>query len=138
MLKQYLLTKFNKANKSNELVDYIEARGGVGIAAHPFYEWVENNIDKINYTLLKAIITNIVPLGADGRKFYELIIYKRNSFQNEFLNLYDRLSNLYINGELKISSYLELRYLGYTGQRLKKKCPADDVLGQYNKCYENS
>jgi hypothetical protein len=137
MLKK-LFTKFNKVNKSSELIDYLESRGGASIAAHPFYEWVEDNINKINYRLLKAIITNIVPLGADGRKFYELVIYKRYSFQNEFLNLYDRLSNLHTNGELKISSYLELRYLGYTGQRLSEKCPADDVLRQYNKCYENS
>lgn len=126
MLKK-LFTKFNKANKSSELMDYLEARGGASIAAHPFYEWVEDNINQIDYRLLKAIITNIVPLGADGRKFYELIIHKRNSFQNEFLNLYDRLHNLYVNEELKISSYLQLKHLGYTGQRFSEKCPADDV-----------
>ena len=98
------------------------------ISSNPFYDWIEKNIRDIDYKLLKGIITNIVPLGGAGRKYFKKVAYKKTGFTLELWKLYTRLEKMYLEGNLKINSYLELEYLGYTGESMSEKYPVDDIL----------
>lgn len=118
---------------NEKLIEQIEARGGVLIYSHPFYEWIEDNIERISYKLIKASITNIVPLGENGRRFFELVVTKRKGFYNEFLHIYNKSEKMYHEKSLKAKSYLELKYLGYTGEFLSEKCPSEDVINALNR-----
>jgi|GEM_PF-2966998 len=98
------------------------------ILAHPFYDWVDNNIENIKYKLLKAVITNIVPLGDSGRKFFGEVIKKRKGFSQEFLNIYNHIEQKYKEGKMSPSSYLQLISKGYSGEVFDGKCPVDDIV----------
>jgi hypothetical protein len=116
-------------NKGNfDVEKYVESMGGTAIAAHPFYEWVEENINKINYKLMKAIITNVVPLGEMGKKFFQLIASKKYGFENEYMKIYDNMEKKYREGFIKEKSYIELEHLGYTGISLGEKSPSFEVM----------
>lgn len=47
------------------------------ISVNPFYDWLEENIDIVSYKLLKGFITNIVPLGDAGKKYFKKIAQKK-------------------------------------------------------------
>jgi uncharacterized protein YkuJ len=119
--------KYNKANikmTADELNEFKE----ILISVNPFYDWLEENINIISYKLLKGFISNIIPLGDEGRKYFEVIAEEKTGFTNELMNLYDRLEKMYHKGNLKVKSYFELAYLGYTGTFLGEKYPVDDVI----------
>ena len=103
------------------------------IPINPFYTWVEENINSIGYKLLKGIISNIVPLGLEGRKYFERIVKQKSGFVSEYKCLYDRLEKEYIQGNIKIKSYLELQYLGFTDEFLDEKYPAFTVIKYFKK-----
>lgn len=120
-----LVNKVQEENKINfSEISLTEAL----ILAHPFYDWVDNNIENINYKLLKAAITNIIPLGDSGRKFFCEIIKKRKGFSQEFLNIYNHIEQNYKEGKTSPSSYLQLISKGYSGEIFNEKCPVDDII----------
>lgn len=107
---------------------------GVLISVNPVYDWVEDNINNISFKLLKGFMTNIVPLGSAGKKYFKIIANKKVGFNKELWKLYNQLEKMYNEGSLEIKSYFELQYLGYTGGFLGGKSPVDDVtrfLNQY-------
>ena len=102
--------------------------GGIAITAHAFYQWVYLNIDKIDMKLLHAIMTNIVPLGNNGRLFFLRTIMKRKGSFVEFMNIYESLLKMFEEGIIKPCTYSELYDLGYKGLAYGGPCPVDDVL----------
>ncbi|AVK48999.1 hypothetical protein AXY43_13750 [Clostridium sp. MF28] len=102
------------------------------IAVNPVYNWLEDNIDRISYKLLKGFITNIVPLGKAGKKYFKVIAHNRNGFIKELWKTYNKIEKLYQEGDLKKKSYMELENLGYTGIFLDEKYPVNDVLKYLN------
>ena len=102
------------------------------IAVNPVYNWLEDNIERISYKLLKGFITNIVPLGKAGKKYFKVIAHKRTGFIKELWKIYNQIERLYQEGNLKINSYIELEHLGYTGMFLAERYPIDDVLKYLN------
>lgn len=107
----------------DDLNEFVE----VLISVNPVYEWLEENINIVGYKLLKGFITNIVPLGNAGRKYFESIVKKKAGFTDELMDLYNRLEITHLEGSLKIISYLKLIHMGYTGIVLGGKCPVDDI-----------
>jgi hypothetical protein len=101
------------------------------IPINPCYIWLEESINNISYKLLKAFITNIVPFGAAGRKYFERIIKQRVGFTNEFIEIYNKAEKMYIEGTLKVVSYVQLQHLGYTGVFLAGKCPVDIIINHF-------
>lgn len=106
--------------------------GGIAITAHAFYEWVYLNIDKIDIKLLHAVMTNLVPLGDNGRLFFLRTIMKRKGSFVEFMNIYERLLNIFEEGIIKPCTYSELYSLGYKGLAYGGPCPVDDVLESHH------
>lgn len=102
--------------------------GGIAITAHAFYQWVYLNIDKIDMKLLHAIMTNIVPLGNNGRLFFLRTIMKREGSFAEFMNIYESLLKMFEEGIIKPCTYSEMYSLGYKGLSYGSPCPVDDVL----------
>ena len=98
------------------------------IWSHPAYDWLEENATTICYKLLRWFITNIVPLGDVGKKYFKIIANKRTGFTKELWKLYNQLEKMNKEWTLKISSYLELVHLGYTGVIFDEKCPVDIVI----------
>lgn len=98
------------------------------ISVNPVYDWLEENVNNISYKLLKGFITNIVPLGYASKKYFKTIANKKTGFTKELWKLYNQLEKMHCEGNLKINSYLELSYLGYTGGWLGGKCPVDDII----------
>lgn len=134
MFKTRLIVNVDKCNISdleriqddlNELIELL-------IAVNPVYKWLEDNIECINYKLLKGFITNIVPLGKAGKKYFKVIAHSRAGFTKELWKIYNQIERLYQEGNLKINSYSELEYLGYTGIFLVEKYPIEDVLKYLN------
>ncbi|MGV8980543.1 hypothetical protein [Clostridium sp.] len=99
----------------------------VAIYINPVYEWFEENISNISYKLLKGFITNIVPMAEVGKTYFEHIAEKKTGFTDELMALYNNSEKIYIEGNLKIKSYLELKHLGYSGTFLNEKYPIEDV-----------
>ena len=97
------------------------------ISVNPVYDWFIENIESINYKLIKAFVTNIVPLGCNGKKYFKKLAHERKGFTIELWKLYNSLEMLYMKGKLRKVSYLELYNLGYEGEFLGGKCPVDDV-----------
>lgn len=102
------------------------------IEVNPVYNWLEDNIERINYKLLKGFVTNIVPLGKAGKKYFKVIAHSRAGFTKELWKIYNQTERLYQEGNLKINSYIELEQLGYTGMFLAERYPIDDVLKYLN------
>lgn len=102
------------------------------IAVNPVYNWLQENIEHISYKLLKGFITNIVPLGKEGKKYFKVIAQSRVGFTKELWKAYNQTEKLYKQGKLKINSYIELEHLGYTGVFLDERYPIDDVLKYLN------
>ena len=98
------------------------------ISVNPVYDWLEENINIVSYKLLKAFITNIVPLGKGGERYFKKIANKKTGFTIELWKLYNQLEKINNNGDFKIASYLELLHLGYKGSFFGGKCPVDDVI----------
>ena len=117
-------------NKKDILVETINADNiiKVLIAVNPVYNWIEDNIDTISYKLLKAFITNIIPLGNAGKEYFKIIADKKIGFKCELWRLYNRLDKDIREGKLKIKSYFELMNLGYNGAFLGGRCPIDDII----------
>lgn len=109
------------------LMEMFKTKYGILMCAHPFYDWFEVNIENINYKLIKAIITNIVPLGLEGRRYFEAIV-SNSGFQNELLIIYNRLDKMFQENKLSIKTYFELICLGYTGEVFSNKSPVNDIL----------
>jgi hypothetical protein len=97
------------------------------ISVNPVYDWFEENVGFINYKLLKAFMTNIVPLGDNGKAYFKKLAHRKNGFTIELWKLYNNLEMLYKQGKLKKVSYLELYNLGYEGIWLGGICPVDDI-----------
>lgn len=106
--------------------------GGIAITAHAFYEWVYLNIDKIDIKLLLAIMTNLVPLGNNGRLFFLRSVMRRKGSFVEFMNIYESLLKMFNEGAIKPSTYSELYSLGYKGLAYGGPCPVDDVLESHH------
>jgi hypothetical protein len=98
------------------------------IPVNPVYDWLSNNINNISYKLLKGFITNFVPLGYTGKKYFAEVAHKKVGFAAELLKLYDHLEKMNCEGVLRRVSYLELYELGYTGELIGEKYPFDDIL----------
>lgn len=98
------------------------------ISVNPFYDWLDENINNISYKLLKGFITNIVPLGDAGKKYFKKIAHKRVGFTAELWKLYNQLEKMNHQGTLKRVSYFELYNLGYNGAFLGERYPVDDVI----------
>jgi hypothetical protein len=106
--------------------------GGIAITGHAFFEWVYLNIDKIDMKLLHAIMTNIVPLGDNGRLFFLRTVMKRKASFAEFMNIYESLLKMFEEGIIKPCTYSELYSLGYKGLSYGGPCPVDDVLESHH------
>lgn len=102
------------------------------IAVNPVYNWLQENIEHISYKLLKGFITNIVPLGKEGKKYFKVIVQSRAGFTKELWNAYNQTEKLYKEGKLKINSYIELEHLGYTGVFLDERYPVNNILKYLN------
>ncbi|MGV8980544.1 hypothetical protein [Clostridium sp.] len=126
MIEPEYVSKESPSNEAN-IIALTYYNKTMAILINPVYEWFEENANNISYKLMKGFITNIVPIGDVGRKFFEDIAEKKNGTTIELMTLYNSLEERYIKGTLKIQSYLELRHLGYTGTFLYEKCPIDDV-----------
>ncbi|MCB2354718.1 hypothetical protein [Clostridium estertheticum] len=134
MFKLALVINKDTHNPANIKMTTIELNElyEVLIPVNPVYDWLVDNAANINYELLKGFITNIIPLGDAGKNYFKIVANKKTGFTKELWNLYIKLEKMYYEGNLKISSYLELTYLGYTGGLLGGKCPVDDVI-KYDK-----
>lgn len=119
--------RYNKINGRMTL-DGPNKNAEVLISVNPVYEWLLENINNISYKLVKGFITNIVTLGYAGKKYFKIIANKKAGFTVELWKLYNQLEKMNNAGKLKISSYLELFHLGYTGCFLGGKYPVDDVI----------
>ena len=97
------------------------------ISVNPVYDWLEENINNISYKLLKGFITNIVPLGEAGKKYFKKIAHKRVGFTAELWKLYNQLEKMHQQGTLRKVSYFELYNSGYNGAFLGERYPVDDV-----------
>lgn len=117
-----------KIEYNEDLMEELESNFGLLMYAHPFYEWLEDNIENINFKLMKAIITNIVPLGLEGSSYFEAIVNNGVGLENELLVTYNKLEKMFQENKLDIKTYLELSYLGYTGDIIGSKSPVDDIL----------
>lgn len=95
---------------------------------NPVYDWFEENINNINYKLLKGFITNIIPLGDSGKRYFKKIAHGRVGFTAELWKLYNQLEKIHRQGNLKIASYSKLYSLGYDDVWLGGECPIDDIL----------
>jgi hypothetical protein len=127
-LVEYISNEENmelEAIDKNELIRLL-------IAVNPVYNWLEDNIERISYKLLKGLITNIVPLGKAGKKYFKVIAHSRVGFTKELWKAYNQTEKLYQQGKLKINSYIELESLGYTGMFLSERYPIDDVFKYLN------
>jgi hypothetical protein len=114
--------------KYSELDVEIYKFGGIALYAHPFYDWVDSNINKIGNKLLYAIISNIVPLGENGRRYFINIAMKRKDSFVELMNLYAIMEKMFNEGFIGASTYSELYSLGYKGNYLNGDCPASAAL----------
>lgn len=117
----------NEKNMELEAIDkneFIELL----LEVNPVYNWLEDNIECINYKLLKGFITNIVPLGKAGEKYFKVIAHSRTGFTKELWKIYNQTKKLYQEGKLKINSYIELEHFGYTGVFLDEIYPVNDIL----------
>ena len=130
--------------KSESIIEYKDKQGmtqsidfnnfaEVLISANPVFDWLGDNITTISFKLLKGFITNIIPLENEGRKYFEKIATKRTGFIKELWELYNQAEKRYYQGKLKITSYIELEHLGYTGVFLDGRCPFDDVTKYLDK-----
>ena len=122
---------YNEVNIIKTQADLDEFKE-VLISVNPFYDWLEENINKVSYKLLKGFITNIVPLGDAGKKYFKIIAHKKTGFTIELWKIYNQIEKMYQEGNLKIKSYIELEHLGYTGMFLDERYPIDDVLKYLN------
>ncbi len=118
---------YNEVNIRRTQADLDEFKE-VLISVNPFYDWLEENINKVSYKLLKGFITNIVPLGDAGKKYFKIIAHKKTGFTIELWKIYNQIEKMYQEGNLKIKSYMELEHLGYTGIFLYERYPVDDVI----------
>lgn len=130
MFEPKLVFDRNRYNKENFRMNAVELNkfAQVLISANPVYDWLEENINNISYKLIKGFITNIVPLGEAGKKYFKKIAHKRVGFTAELWKLYNQLEKIYQQGILKRVSYFELYNLGYTGTFLGERYPVDDVV----------
>lgn len=98
------------------------------LSVNPVYDWLKENIETISFKLLKGFITNLVPLGSAGEEYFKCLVKSSFVMSEELINQYYRAEKKYIKGKLKIATYSELVWLGYTGILMDCKCPVDDVL----------
>lgn len=98
------------------------------ISVNPVYEWFIDNADKASYKLIKAFITNIVPLGYLGKKYFKIIANKKQGATVELWRLYNNIEKQYWIGDFQIATYLELRRLGFKGTQLGGDCPVDSIF----------
>lgn len=130
MFQPKVIINDDKNNEGSEIINPIDSNKliEVLISVNPVYDWLDENINNISYKLFKGFITNIVPLGDAGKKYFKAIAHKKPGFTIELWKLYNQLKKIHDEGNLKISSYLELMYLGYTGISMDERCPVDDIL----------
>jgi hypothetical protein len=114
--------------KYSELDAEVYKLGGMALYAHPFYDWVDANVNKIENKLLYAIMSNIVPLGDNGRRYFMHIVMKRKGSFMELMNLYASMEKMFNDGFISTSTYSELYSLGYRGDALNGDCPAYAAL----------
>ena len=117
----------NEANIKMSIKDKKESAYSL-ISINQTYYWLEENLYTISFRLLAGFITNIVPLGDGGKKYFKKIANKTPWLTKELWNLYNQLEKMNNEGNLKVSSYFELFNLGYTGVSLGGTCPVDDVI----------
>ncbi|NMM65238.1 hypothetical protein HBE96_21885 [Clostridium sp. P21] len=123
---------FNSIRYKKELVrryptDLIEFEK-VLISVNPVYEWFIGNAEKASYKLIKAFITNIVPLGYLGKKYFKIIANKKQGATVELWKLYNNIEKQYWIGNLEIAKYSELISLGFKGIQLGGDCPIDSIF----------
>lgn len=102
------------------------------LSVNPVYNWLEENIEKVSFKLLKGFITNLVPLGEAGENYFKGLVSNSFVMAEELMNQYHKYQRKYIEGNLKVISYSELVYRGYTGLVMCGLCPVDDVIME---CY---
>lgn len=127
-LAEYISNEKNvelQAIHKNEVIELL-------IEVNPVYNWLADNIECVNYKLLKGFITNIVPLGKAGKKYFKVIAHSRAGFIKELWKIYNQIEKSYQEGNLQIKSYIELEHLGYAGIFLDEKYPVDDILKYLN------
>ena len=98
------------------------------LSENPVYNWLEENIEKISFKLLKGFITNLVPLGKAGENYFNDLVSNRSVMKEELMNQYYKYQTKYNEGMLKVNSYSELVKKGYTGVVMFGLCPVDDVI----------
>ncbi|NMM65219.1 hypothetical protein HBE96_21790 [Clostridium sp. P21] len=125
---------FNSIRYKKELIrryptDLIEFEKFL-ISVNPVYEWFIDNADKASYKLIKAFITNIVPLGHIGKKYFKRIANKKQGVTIELWKLYNDIEKQYWIGDFEIATYYELRRLGFKGIQLGGggDCPVDSIF----------
>jgi hypothetical protein len=114
--------------KCRELRFEIEMFGGIDLYAHTSYQYIAKNINTIGDNLLQGVMSNIVPLGENGMKYFLHILSKYQGSFTKMLNLYLETKKAYCDGLIKASTYAELRDLGYKGPEIGVSSPAEDVL----------
>lgn len=98
------------------------------IFVNPVYDWFIDNANVASYRLIKAFITNIVPLGNQGKRYFSNIVNKKRGVAAELWKLYNKCEMQYQVNELEIASYSELMALGYNGVHLGGEHPVDDIF----------
>lgn len=89
--------RYEKEVVRRYLTDLIELKK-VLISVNPVYEWFTDNADKASYKLIKAFITNIVPLGCLGKKYFKIIANKKQGATVELWKLYNDVEKQYWSG----------------------------------------
>lgn len=98
------------------------------ISVNPVYDWFIDNADKVSYKLIKAFITNIVPLGHPGKKYFKILANKKRGLTVELWKLYNEEERQYWLGDIETATYSQLTQLGYKGIYLGSECPVDDIF----------
>lgn len=98
------------------------------ISVNPVYDWFIDNADKASYKLIKAFITNIVPLGHPGKKYFKIITNKKQGVTVELWKLYNNIEKQYWIGDFEIATYSQLIRLGFKGIQLVGDCPVDSIF----------
>lgn len=130
MVSLNLGSKFMKYTKKLEKICYIDLMHfeKVLIECNPVYDWFIDNDDNVTYTLLKAFMTNIIPLGYPGKRYFKKIVNGKRGLAVELWRLYNELEIEYWLGDFEIATYSELISLGYNGIHLGGNTPADDIF----------
>ncbi|MFC5528402.1 DNA primase family protein [Cohnella yongneupensis] len=95
----------------------IEESVSYGISHDPFFQWAMNNTDKLNEPLVEGLVSNLMPLGDDGKGYFDELL-KVLAKDNSTKSLVPVLEKAFYidNGICSPISYHSLVQGGYSGE----------------------